>query len=71
MRKMQADPKDIQQERDIRNVVMDRLRMIPCMGLLMALLSGFFFATAGFTVDLMDHVDAAFVVTTRYVLQIL
>ena len=50
---------------DFRTLAMNRLRKIPGMGLAMALLSGFFFATAGFTVDLMDDVDASFVVTTR------
>ena len=54
---------------DIRNVVMNRLRVIPCMGLMMALFSGFCFATATFTVDLMDHVDSAFVVMTRSLIQ--
>ena len=56
--------------KDIRSLAMNRLRVIPCMGLLMALLSGFFFATAQFTVDLMDHVDSSFVVMTRSLIQL-
>src|SRR5688572_26838609 len=49
----------------------DRLRKIPGAGLLMALLSGICFATAGFMVEMMRHVDptgagvdAAFVVVS-------
>ena len=56
---------------DVREIVMNKLRLIPCMGLIFALLSATFFATATFLVDLMDGVDAAFVVTARSIMQLL
>lgn len=53
------------EENDIRTVMMNKLRLIPCIGCIMALLSGISFATASFTVELCEGVDAAFIVTTR------
>ena len=55
---------------DIRNIVMDKLRVIPGIGCVMALLSGFFFATAGFTVEMAEGADPAFIITVRTVLQL-
>lgn len=47
------------------------LSKIPGMGIAMAFISGIFFATAGFTVELMDGVDGSFVVATRSVIQLI
>jgi drug/metabolite transporter (DMT)-like permease len=55
---------------DLRSVVMNRLKMIPGIGCVMALLSGFFFATASFTVEVSGGVDPAFIVTTRSLMQV-
>lgn len=56
---------------DVRTVVMKRLQMIPGMGCVLALLSGFFFATASFTVEVSGGVDPAFIVTTRSLMQLI
>lgn len=71
---MVGQNKDLEDQRsivpDIRTVVMDRLRVIPCIGIIMALLSSIFFATASFTVELTPGVDAAFIVSFRSVLRV-
>ena len=50
---------------DIRSIIMKKLSVVPCIGLIMAFLSGIFFAAASFTVELIPEVDVAFIVTTR------
>ena len=63
---------DVQQH-DWRLRLMNRLRRIPCLGLFMAFCSGICFATAGFTVELMQGegkeggrgVDASLIVSCR------
>ena len=60
-----TDPED-----DIRSVIMNKLRRIPCIGCVMAFLSGFFFATASLTVEISGGVDPAFFVTVRSLVQV-
>ena len=61
-----TDPED-----DIRSVIMNKLRKIPCIGCVMAFLSGFFFATASLTVEISGGVDPAFFVTARSLVQVI
>lgn len=71
LHKMESRSKDLEDLRfrnnDIRTRIMENLRVIPCIGLIMALLSGIFFATASFTVELAPGVDSAFIVAFRSV----
>jgi drug/metabolite transporter (DMT)-like permease len=57
-------------QKDRRTRIMDKLRKIPGFGLLMALVSGVFFATCGFSIELMDGVCPALVVTTMSTIQL-
>lgn len=58
---------------DFKTRCMEKMRKVPCLGILMALFSGICFATAGFTVELMQGtgdegskgVDALFIVVCR------
>ena len=63
------EPTPIEKD-DRRTILMNKLRVIPGMGLLMAFLSGIVFASAGFTVELMDEVDPAFIVSFRSFVQL-
>ena len=47
-----------------------RLRRIPCCGLFLSFFSGIVYATAGFTVELMDNVDPTLVVVIRSIIQL-
>lgn len=42
-----------------------KMRKIPCLGVIMAFISGIFFATAGFTVCLIPNIDATVIVVFR------
>lgn len=58
---------------DLTSIVVEKLRHIPCLGFAMAFASGLCFATASFTVELMQGdagtgIDASIVVAGRYVL---
>lgn len=44
-----------------------RLRRMPCAGIIMGMLSGIFFATAGFIVKLVPNVNPVQIVVTRLV----
>lgn len=62
---------DINGERNSGNDLMartlSRLRRMPCAGIIMGMLSGIFFATAGFIVKLVPNVNPVQIVVTRLV----
>lgn len=69
---MQQDSEAVDRLPDPPSASIQRLRKIPCFGIAMAFASGICFATASFTVELMQGdsghgVDASLVVTGRYV----
>jgi len=53
------------------NVFIQRLERIPCCGLILSWISACCYATAGFTVELMDNVDPTFIVVSRSIIQLL
>ena len=60
------------QRQDLPAAFIEKLRKIPCLGIAMAFASGVCFATASFTVELMQGdsglgIDASLVVAGRYV----
>lgn len=59
---------------DFKSRCMEKMRLVPGLGLVLALLSGICFATAGFTVELMEGtgdeghgVDASIIIVYRSV----
>lgn len=52
---------------DLHGSALHRLRSVPCAGILLAMLSGVFFATAGFIVKLVPKVNPIQIVVTRFV----
>jgi len=53
------------QEEDMSSRIISKLRNIPCAGIVLAMLSGIFFATAGFIVKLVPMVNPVEIVVTR------
>ena len=51
---------------DAMTRVLNKLRTLPCAGLVLAMLSGVFFATAGFIVKLIPDVNPIEIVISRY-----
>lgn len=58
------NPEDILQE-DLSTRIISKLRVIPCAGILLAMLSGVFFATAGFIVKLIPNINPIQIVVSR------
>ena len=52
---------------DLMGRTLLRLRRMPCAGIIMGMLSGIFFATAGFIVKLVPNVNPVQIVVTRLV----
>lgn len=52
---------------DVMGRTLLRLRRMPCAGIIMGMLSGVFFATAGFIVKLVPNVNPVQIVVTRLV----
>ena len=52
---------------DLHDSAINRLRSVPCAGILLAMMSGVFFATAGFIVKLVPKVNPIQIVVTRFV----
>lgn len=57
--------KSVEEEEEEEDPVIARMRKIPCLGIIMAFISGIFFATAGFTVCLIPNIDATLIVVFR------
>lgn len=53
---------------DLMGRTLNKLRRMPCAGIIMGMLSGVFFATAGFIVKLVPNVNPVQIVVTRFVL---
>ena len=52
-------------QEDLSTRIISRLREIPCAGVVLAMLSGIFFATAGFIVKLIPEVNPIQIVVSR------
>lgn len=52
-------------QEDLSTRIISRLRVIPCAGILLAMLSGVFFATAGFIVKLIPNINPIQIVVSR------
>ena len=52
-------------QEDLSTRIISRLRGIPCAGVVLAMLSGIFFATAGFIVKLIPEVNPVQIVVSR------